>query len=124
MTPETSDVIDRLRRWAASICTVRNEEVPGSKVTLLTEAANEIETLRADCLRFRREVVAIKAEIRCELRHGSGWSDALLDHYENEICWELGWDDLWLPPIDLSDDELAAVAKARKLFDGDQTIGT
>jgi len=43
-----SDIVARLRDWASTICTVRNDEVPESKARLAREAADEIERLRAE----------------------------------------------------------------------------
>jgi len=48
------DNVARLREWASTICTVRNDEVPGSKAKLLTQAADEIERLREERDQARR----------------------------------------------------------------------
>lgn len=50
---EIDDVVADLRKWAATICSLRNDEVPGSKVRLLTRAANELESLKKQRNDFR-----------------------------------------------------------------------
>lgn len=57
------NIVTRLRDWASTICTVRNDDVPGSKSRLIRNAADEIERLRAEIERLREERDDARAEI-------------------------------------------------------------
>jgi hypothetical protein len=51
---DENDIVERLRAWADTICTIRGEVTPGSKSRMALDAADEIDRLRA-------ELAALKA---------------------------------------------------------------
>jgi hypothetical protein len=58
---DKTDIVERLRAWADTICTIRGEVTPGSKSRMALDAADEIERLRADLAQRTAELAALKA---------------------------------------------------------------
>jgi uncharacterized protein YjcR len=63
---DKTDIVERLRAWADTICTIRGEVTPGSKSRMALDAADEIERLRVQALGTQRRIQdqdAIMAEL-------------------------------------------------------------
>jgi hypothetical protein len=58
---DKTDIVERLRAWADTICTIRGEVTPGSKSRMALDAADEIERLRAELAQRTAELAALKA---------------------------------------------------------------
>ena len=62
---EKDDIVQQLRAWASTICSIRGDETPGRKSQMVRAAADEIERLRAERDHARRhccEYAAIVAK--------------------------------------------------------------
>jgi len=81
------DITDKLREWAASICTARNDLTPGSKARLMLDAAAKIDELQGllassivrermmavETKRLRAKLAEFEADaIRDDLMRGEG----------------------------------------------------
>jgi hypothetical protein len=43
---DTEDIVQQLRAWASTICSIRGDATPGRKSQMVRAAADEIERLR------------------------------------------------------------------------------
>jgi hypothetical protein len=62
---DTEDILQQLRAWASTICSIRGDATPGRKSQMVRAAADEIERLRAERDEARRhccEYAAIVAK--------------------------------------------------------------
>jgi hypothetical protein len=52
---DKDDIVQQLRAWASTICSIRGDATPGRKSQMVRAAADEIERLRAERDEARRE---------------------------------------------------------------------
>jgi hypothetical protein len=75
---DTEDIVERLRAWASTICSIRGDATPGRKSQMVREAAAEIERLRAERDEARWRLCKVVGDNR--------------DMWGEDVAKEYGWD--------------------------------
>ena len=76
---DTEDIVQQLRAWASTICSIRGDATPGRKSQMVRAAADEIERLRAERDEAR--------QMYC-----NAMTDHCEEHEARQIAREQGWD--------------------------------
>ncbi len=58
------DIVERLRAWASTICSIRGDATPGRKSQMVCAAADEIERLRAELVSKADDLAATVRQLR------------------------------------------------------------
>jgi FtsZ-binding cell division protein ZapB len=109
-----SDIVQRLREWASTICTIRGEVTPSSKSKMAREAADEIERLRALWCEEKSKAMTFHAEVE-RLR-------AERDALQSPTSIMVRLDDGWISPMNAVREitrlraEVAALKAERDLY--------
>ena len=89
---DTEDIVEQLRAWALTICSIRGDATPGRKSQMVRAAADEIECLRAERDAARAEVVDRAFGLRRDVHWDKNSPERLRCV---EFAQQRGWHDLF-----------------------------